>query len=101
MQERIDHLESLVTRLASQDNPIQIPAPGPSLATNKMSAIAFQNGTESTDNPVDEIRHGVGVMKVCQGKSQYRGSTHWGDVFQEVSGRIMVTFITANNFSAQ
>ncbi|CAG8979571.1 hypothetical protein HYALB_00013455 [Hymenoscyphus albidus] len=87
MQERIDHLESLVKRIASRDVP-KNPIKDPCIKTN---GTTHQNGTEYTvaradeNNSTDEIRHGVGVMRVSQEKSQYRGSTHWGDVFQELN----------------
>ncbi|KAF4630074.1 hypothetical protein G7Y89_g8068 [Cudoniella acicularis] len=42
--------------------------------------------TNGTDNHhLTEIQHGVGVLQMTESHSQYRGSTHWGDVFQELN----------------
>ncbi|TVY88825.1 Pyrrolocin cluster transcription factor [Lachnellula willkommii] len=78
MQQRIDRLEALVTTLASQDQSVKRKV-YPGEERNGM-----QNGTKPDNNhPLNEIKHGLGVMEVTEHHSQYRGSTHWGDVLGE------------------
>ncbi|KAH6677704.1 fungal-specific transcription factor domain-containing protein [Halenospora varia] len=76
MQQRINRLESLVRKLASQ---VENNEPSPD-ATNSPPSVH----DEKERNHVTEIQHGVGVLQVSNGQSQYRGSTHWGDVFHEL-----------------
>ncbi|TVY38561.1 Pyrrolocin cluster transcription factor [Lachnellula occidentalis] len=78
MQQRIDRLETLVTTLASQDKSYKRKVyPG-----EKQNGI--QNDTKpDTNHSLNEIKHGLGVMEVTEHHSQYRGSTHWGDVLGE------------------
>jgi len=84
MQERIDRLESLVQSLASQGKPDTEPQ------IQVVNGKLPQNGTKSIDlgstgdRNLDNIQHGLGLMKVDENHSQYRGNTHWGDVFREV-----------------
>lgn len=84
MQERIDRLESLVQSLASQGKP------GIEPQNQGMNGKAPQNGIKSNglslngDRHLDNVQHGLGLMKVDENHSQYRGNTHWGDVFREV-----------------
>jgi hypothetical protein len=84
MQERIDRLESLVQSLASQGKP------GTEPQGHRANGQLQQNGLKSTDSAsngdrhLDNIQHGLGLMKVDENHSQYRGNTHWGDVFREV-----------------
>jgi hypothetical protein len=80
MQQRIDRLESLVNTLASQDQSCK------RKVYPRDKRKGMQNGTVSDNNHLlNEIKHGLGVMEVTEHHSQYRGSTHWGDVLQEVS----------------
>ncbi|TVY33408.1 Equisetin cluster transcription factor [Lachnellula subtilissima] len=45
----------------------------------------MQNDTKLDNNHLlNEIKHGLGVMEVTEHHSQYRGSTHWGDVLGEL-----------------
>jgi hypothetical protein len=84
MQDRIDRLEGLVKSLASQGKPDAEPQ---LLGVNGKLP---QNGIKSTDlgsngdRNLDNVQHGLGLMKVDENHSQYRGNTHWGDVFREV-----------------
>jgi hypothetical protein len=83
MQERIDRLENLVQSLASQGKPdteSQIHGVN-GKAQNGINSAGLDS---SSDRHLDNIQHGLGLMKVDENHSQYRGNTHWGDVFREV-----------------
>lgn len=43
--------------------------------------IEKQGGIE---DEVEEVRSALGIMKVEQGKSYYRGETHWAAILSEV-----------------
>ncbi|KAH8686099.1 fungal-specific transcription factor domain-containing protein [Tricladium varicosporioides] len=77
MQQRINRLESLVRNLASQ---VENNKPSPD-ATNSPPSVH----DEKESHCVTEIQYGIGVLQVSNGRSQYRGSTHWGDVFHELN----------------
>ncbi|KAG9230545.1 hypothetical protein BJ875DRAFT_152352 [Amylocarpus encephaloides] len=86
MQQRIDRLESLVKNIASQGQP--------SDCYKFLDTDKPENGSPSRRNEehqkllkgpaVNEIGHGIGILSVGENNSQYRGSTYWGDVFQEL-----------------
>ncbi|CUS07695.1 unnamed protein product [Tuber aestivum] len=108
MQSRIDRLEGLVLRLmGSGGNHISPPVDRERSAsaddgTNKnkrsdddddddddvgMGSIhedERHRGGES-DEDVEEVRSALGIMKVDQGKSYYRGETHWAAILSEIS----------------
>jgi hypothetical protein len=88
MQQRIDRLESLVTSLASQGGPKSadfshrftvLTPEGPSPSNQSR-----QHNTENEAECTADIGHGVGVLNMDENHTLYRGTTHWGDVFQEV-----------------
>lgn len=78
LQQRIDRLESLVTTLASQDQSCNRTrhSEDESNGINNEAVSGSLHG-------LSEIKHGLGVMDVNEHHSQYRGLTHWSDVFQE------------------
>jgi hypothetical protein len=108
MQQRIDRLESLVTSLASQSAPksgdfthrfTNLTPEGPS-PSNQSRQYNAEDDTECTP----DIGHGVGVLDIDENHTLYRGTTHWGDVFQEVSSKSSFVFLTtrtsANNHAS-
>lgn len=43
---------------------------------------SHENG--GIEDEVEEVRSALGIMKVEQGKSYYRGETHWAAILSEV-----------------
>jgi hypothetical protein len=89
IQERIGRLENLVTNLVSQsqDQRTVRPYSDDSIAED---ATGVQNSSTSGSvvkdgsTAYEKIGQGIGVMKVSEHYSLYRGATHWSDVLQEV-----------------
>lgn len=81
MQDRLNRLETLVTTLVAQEHPpdqVQ-PIVGHVNGTSGPETIAREAQT-----PEAGIQRGLGVLKVNDNTSVYRGSTHWRDVMSEV-----------------
>ncbi|RDL36150.1 uncharacterized protein BP5553_06762 [Venustampulla echinocandica] len=88
MQKRIDRLEALVTSLASKGQDLgepRVTPPRDTMPNGSKTDTKSADPQWGNDHSFDEIRHGVGVMKVSESHSEYRGTTHWGDVFQELN----------------
>jgi hypothetical protein len=86
LQERIDRLENLVTSLVSQSQ---------STKTHRLDGISEDiPRVQSCSEPgsigkvgstaYEQVQQDVGVMRVNEHYSFYRGATHWSDVLQEV-----------------
>ena len=45
---------------------------------------AMNEYAEELEDDVDEVRNALGIMKIHQGSSFYRGETHWAVVLSEV-----------------
>jgi hypothetical protein len=82
MQDRLNRLETLVTTLVAQEHPPDQAQPivGHVNGTSAPETIA----REAQSTPVAGIQRGLGVLKVNDNTSAYRGSTHWRDVMSEV-----------------
>ena len=80
MQERLNRLESLVTTLATQDQ-----GSGQLIANESNGSSSLACKSRDTREDTSGIQHGLGVLKVDDNSSVYRGSTHWRDVMEEVS----------------
>jgi len=104
MQARIDRLEGLVLRLMGSGGNHVSPS------TDRERSESTDNGTNKSkrydddddvgmdsihgdekhrnegesDGDVEEVRSALGIMKVDQGKSYYRGGTHWAAILSEV-----------------
>ncbi|KAG0131278.1 putative C6 transcription factor [Tuber indicum] len=105
MQSRIDRLEGLVLRLmGSGGNHVSSPPDRETSAstddgTNKNKCCdddddvgmgsahgdEKRRGEGESDEDVEEVRSALGIMKVDQGKSYYRGETHWAAILSEIS----------------
>ena len=83
MQQRIDRLEKLVKDMASQSQQENSHLMPSFPETDEARAVPNTNIRDGS-HALRDIQHGVGVMKVSDNQNRYRGSTHWGDVFQEV-----------------
>ncbi|KAI5819312.1 fungal-specific transcription factor domain-containing protein [Pyronema omphalodes] len=44
-----------------------------------------RNGPSSVEEEVEEVRNALGIMKVQEGKTFYRGETHWAALLSEVT----------------
>jgi hypothetical protein len=88
MQERIDRLEILVTSLASQSQKsgdLAYRTVQPNLIRpSPIGGVPLCTAKDHAEFK-SEISHGSGVLNVNENHTLYRGTTHWGDVFQEVS----------------
>jgi hypothetical protein len=89
MQERIDRLENLVTSLVSQSQGLSTPRPHTDDVTTEdagevQSSSASGSVVKDGGTAYEQIQQGVGVMRVNEHYSLYRGATHWSDVLQEV-----------------
>lgn len=82
MQERLNRLESLVTTLATQDHGINQVVSGGDESTVPSSVGHMSR--DAQDGSMGGLQHGLGVLKVDDNSSVYRGSTHWRDVMEEV-----------------
>ncbi len=83
MQDRLNRLETLVTTLVAQEHPPDQFQPNNARHVNETLALeTIVTGAQST--PVAGIQRGLGVLKVNDNTSVYRGSTHWRDVMSEV-----------------
>jgi hypothetical protein len=84
MQERLDRLESLVTTLVTQDQgPSQIKSSSENGRNEQLSRDSISREVNGVS--VAGIQHGLGVLKVDDKSSVYRGATHWRDVMEEVT----------------
>jgi hypothetical protein len=90
MQERIDRLENLVASLVSESQGLKTQRPCSDGSTSKdtagiQSSSASGSVAKDASTAYEEVQSGVGVMRVNEHYSLYRGATHWSDVLQEVS----------------
>jgi hypothetical protein len=76
MQEPLDRLESLVTTLVTQD---QGPSQGkPSSEDGRNEQLSRDSISREVNGvSVGAIQLGLGVLKVDDKSSMYRGATHW------------------------
>lgn len=59
-----------------------------------------QEGGGGIEDEVEEVRSALGIMKVEQGKSYYRGETHWAAILSEVRfPNFLTVFKTYRGFS--
>lgn len=105
MQSRIDRLEGLVLSLmgsngssdSSPRNRQRSDSTEDGLRSRQyiddeeedMGIESTHEGSKSQDGggieeEVEEVRSALGIMKVEQGKSYYRGETHWAAILSEV-----------------
>jgi len=114
MQARIDRLEGLVLRLMGSGGNHVSPS------TDRERSESTDNGTNKSkryddddvgmdsihgdekhrnegesDGDVEEVRSALGIMKVDQGKSYYRGGTHWAAILSEVRARVAHYFLAS------
>jgi hypothetical protein len=82
MQKRIDRLESLVTSLVAQGQDHS--DTGKSSDNDNSPQSLISKPTLEDDQPFEAVQHGMGVMEVNDKHSIYRGSTHWGEILEEV-----------------
>jgi hypothetical protein len=87
MQERINRLEALVTKLATQARESEL--------NNTHSNIYHQPAEVLTPDSSHDQAHAVeaeerqpGIMMIEGNKSIYRGGSHWCDVMEEVRFQI-------------
>ena len=103
MQSRIDRLEGLVLSLMSGNSNDVSPRHRDTRSSSSGAAVSYPNSrdgegeddddmgydetggeTEKQEDPVEEVRNALGIMKVHAGKSFYRGETHWAAILSEV-----------------
>lgn len=106
MQSRIDRLEGLVLSLMSgnSNNINTSPRNRDTRSSSSGAAASYPNSrdsegdddamgydeqdeheeTHTVEEEVEEVRNALGVMKVQEGKSFYRGETHWVAILSEV-----------------
>jgi len=114
MQARIDRLEGLVLRLMGSGGNHVSPS------TDRERSVSTDNGTNKSkryddddvgmgsihgdekhrnegesDGDVEEVRSALGIMKVDQGKSYYRGGTHWAAILSEVRAGVAHYFLVS------
>jgi hypothetical protein len=82
MQKRIDRLESLVTTLVAQGQGHS--DTGKSLDNDNSPQSLISKPTLEDDQHFESVQHGMGVLEVNDKHSIYRGSTHWGEILEEV-----------------
>ena len=82
MQKRIVRLESLVTTLVAQGQGHSDTGRPPDNNNSPQSLIL--KPTLEDDQNFEAVQHGMGVMEVNDKHSIYRGSTHWGEILEEV-----------------
>jgi hypothetical protein len=82
MQKRIDRLESLVTTLVAQGQGHS--DIGKSSDNDNSPQSLILKPTLEDDQHFEVVQHGMGVMEVNDKHSIYRGSTHWGEILEEV-----------------
>jgi len=88
VQNRIDRLESLVTKLLLQSDQQKPSEHSPQSRTGSDSGVStrdHESVTKVSSSDYDQVENGMGTMKVDEYSSVYRGATHWDDVFREVS----------------
>lgn len=114
MQARIDRLEGLVLRLMGSGGNHVSPS------TDRERSVSTDTGTNKSkryddddvgmgsihedekhrnegesDGDVEEVRSALGIMKVDQGKSYYRGETHWAAILSEVRAGVAYCFLAS------
>ena len=82
MQKRIDRLESLVTTLVARGQGYS--GTGKSSGTDCSPQSLILKPTLRDGQSFEEVQRGMGVMEVNDKHSIYRGSTHWGEILEEV-----------------
>lgn len=84
MQERIDRLESMVTRLVAQTQEGEAKKFDSNTDKQSVEVLTSNSSRDQADKSEARERQ-PGLMMIEGNKSIYRGSTHWGDVLEEAS----------------
>lgn len=85
VHQRIGRLESLITNIASREG-VQTETSLNTVPWTSANGTLPDRGSQSYYRPTEyeQLRHGIGIMKVDDDHSSYTGSSHWDDVFDEV-----------------